>query len=625
MVSTTGLVNAALPDDLLAEVFLHVAADAAGKADLDSCALVCRRWCAVERASRRAARVPVDGPDGDVVVRCVAERFPGLTDVFLDHGLYIAAGASAAAAERSKAQGWDNERRRSDENHIQCSASSEDMQEEDDSDGVNPTSFTDAGLLHLIEGCKGLEKLTLNWFLHISEKGLVGIANRCRNLQSLALSGGSVQNHGLITLAEGCNISELKLCGVQELTDEGLVEFVKIRSKSLVSLDISFCNGCITDRSLDAIGTYCHNLEVLSVESKHVKVNNGIISVAKGCQCLKSLKMVWLGVGDEALEAIGSSCSALENLSLDNLDKCSNRSLFSIANGCKQLKSLIIKSSVKFTDRSIERVSQNCKMLQHMEINMCHIVETAALEHIGQRCINLLGLTLNCLWIENNAFLGFGRCCSLLKSVCLANCCKISDEAISHIAQGCKNMRELSIISCPQIGDEALLSVGENCKELKELTLHGLGRLNDTGLATVDQCCFLEKLDICGCKQITDYGLTTIIRECHDLVHLDISDTKKIGDTTLAKVGEGFPKLKHLMMLRCDAISDVGLADIARGCLQLEECGVFRCSQVTPAGVATLAGGSSRLQRIIVEKCKVPEEATGKCRMINDPILISYY
>uniref|UniRef100_A0A0E0IBJ9 Uncharacterized protein n=1 Tax=Oryza nivara TaxID=4536 RepID=A0A0E0IBJ9_ORYNI len=35
--------------------------------------------------------------------------------------------------------------------------------------------------------------------------------------------------------------------------------------------------------------------------------------------------MVWLGVGDEALEAIGSSCSALENLSLDNLNKCSDR------------------------------------------------------------------------------------------------------------------------------------------------------------------------------------------------------------------------------------------------------------------------------------------------------------
>ncbi|BAF23669.2 Os08g0400800 [Oryza sativa Japonica Group] len=127
------------------------------------------------------------------MVRCVADRFPGLTDVFLDHGLYIAAGASAAAAERSRAQDWDNESPKSDEQHMQCSTPSEDTQEENGSD-------------------------------------------------------------------EGCNLSELKLCGVQELTDEGLVEF-----------------------------------------------------------------MVWLGVGDEALEAIGSSCSALENLSLDNLNKCSDR------------------------------------------------------------------------------------------------------------------------------------------------------------------------------------------------------------------------------------------------------------------------------------------------------------
>lgn len=69
--------------------------------------------------------------------------------------------------------------------------------------------------------------------------------------------------------------------------------------------------------------------------------------------------------------------------------------------------------------------------------------------HVKRR--NLRGLTLNSLWIDNNAFLGFGQCCFLLKSVCLANCCKISDEAISHIAQGCKNLRELSIISCPQV------------------------------------------------------------------------------------------------------------------------------------------------------------------------------
>uniref|UniRef100_A0A0E0ELE5 Uncharacterized protein n=1 Tax=Oryza meridionalis TaxID=40149 RepID=A0A0E0ELE5_9ORYZ len=40
--------------------------------------------------------------------------------------------------------------------------------------------------------------------------------------------------------------------------------------------------------------------------------------------------MVWLGVGDEALEAIGSSCSALENLSLDNLNKCSDSLLLPV-------------------------------------------------------------------------------------------------------------------------------------------------------------------------------------------------------------------------------------------------------------------------------------------------------
>uniref|UniRef100_A0A0D3H007 Uncharacterized protein n=1 Tax=Oryza barthii TaxID=65489 RepID=A0A0D3H007_9ORYZ len=58
-----------------------------------------------------------------------------------------------------------------------------------------------------------------------------------------------------------------------------------------------------------------------STPSEDTQEENG----SDGCQYLESLKMVWLGAGDEALEAIGSSCSALENLSLDNLNKCSDR------------------------------------------------------------------------------------------------------------------------------------------------------------------------------------------------------------------------------------------------------------------------------------------------------------
>uniref|UniRef100_A0A0D9Y8I0 Uncharacterized protein n=1 Tax=Oryza glumipatula TaxID=40148 RepID=A0A0D9Y8I0_9ORYZ len=37
---------------------------------------------------------------------------------------------------------------------------------------------------YFIKGCKGLEKLTLNWFLHISEKGLGG---NCKSLPESAI------------------------------------------------------------------------------------------------------------------------------------------------------------------------------------------------------------------------------------------------------------------------------------------------------------------------------------------------------------------------------------------------------------------------------------------------------
>jgi len=97
------LINPALPDELLDDVIRRVGAGpGGGKRDLDACALVCRRWRRLERASRRTARLAASGERADEVLRLVAERFPALADVSVDERL-TAAGAGGAAPRPRRA------------------------------------------------------------------------------------------------------------------------------------------------------------------------------------------------------------------------------------------------------------------------------------------------------------------------------------------------------------------------------------------------------------------------------------------------------------------------------------------------------------------------------------------
>jgi F-box/leucine-rich repeat protein 2/20 len=88
------LINAALPDELLDDVIRRVGG---AKRDLDACALVCRRWRRLERASRRSARLAASGDRADEVLRLVAERFTALAEVSVDERLTASAGAAGAS------------------------------------------------------------------------------------------------------------------------------------------------------------------------------------------------------------------------------------------------------------------------------------------------------------------------------------------------------------------------------------------------------------------------------------------------------------------------------------------------------------------------------------------------
>jgi F-box and leucine-rich repeat protein 2/20 len=73
------LINTVLPEEVLMEILRRVET----KPDLDSCALVCRKWNRIDRSTRRTVKIAASG-SADLLLACVIERFTGLTSVFID-------------------------------------------------------------------------------------------------------------------------------------------------------------------------------------------------------------------------------------------------------------------------------------------------------------------------------------------------------------------------------------------------------------------------------------------------------------------------------------------------------------------------------------------------------------
>ena len=99
--------------------------------------------------------------------------------------------------------------------------------------------------------------------------------------------------------------------------------------------------------------------------------------------------------------------------------------------------------------------------------------------------------------------------CSKLSRLNMEGCIGVTDYGISLFGMNCmENVTSLSLADCYMLGDSSLKSLGKNCKMLRSLNLRGL-------------------------LEITDLGLTSVIKQSKQLTRLRISSCVKISNGNL--------------------------------------------------------------------------------------------
>ena len=97
----------------------------------------------------------------------------------------------------------------------------------------------------------------------------------------------------------------------------------------------------------------------------------------------------------------------------------------------------------------------------------------------------------------------------------------------------------------------------------------------------------LRKVDLAGCKWLSDLALKVVVLAAPYLQHVNVSDTKIRDFTPVARIAGGF--VQHLNLAGTD-VGDVQLQTISRFCITLRHLNLARCVEVGKA-LGALADG----------------------------------
>ncbi|CAM8980436.1 unnamed protein product [Rhodiola kirilowii] len=208
--------------------------------------------------------------------------------------------------------------------------------------------------------------------------GLLSLAEDCPNLQELELH--RCCDHTLRAIAAFENLQVLRLHGNvgRPVTDTGLTILAQ-GCKLLVKLELSGCEGSYD--GIKAIGQGCQMLEELTL-SDH-KLDDGWLAGVSYCKNLKNLTFRSCKRIDDCPdpEEYLSCCPFLERLHLQTCQLRRSESLKALLMVCDTVREIVIQDCWGLTD-DIFILIRTCRRVNFLSLEGCSLITTTALESV---------------------------------------------------------------------------------------------------------------------------------------------------------------------------------------------------------------------------------------------------
>ena len=372
----------------------------------------------------------------------------------------------------------------------------------------------------------------------ISDMGIAFVAHYCSTLTSIELNKcAMLTDVSIASIAKCCHqLTSLSLHRFDNFTDAGLIEIAK-GCPDLTSIDF-YSNNYITSTGIAAIALSCVSLESICFYDCSNIDDDAISVIAKHCPALSTVKLGCAGITTTSLIALGSvSCSQLQHLELHCQGVITDVGFLAIARGCPLLTSFIIKNE-EISDFGLKGIAKGCPSLTTVSFRSSERISDDGIFLLAELCPNITSFQ-----------------CQI---------CSITYIGITEIALKCHNLTSLNLAENMINYSNFFDTLSRNCPLLKYLVLSENRGLTDRSLSYIGYRSHygggfpaLVSIEINSCWQITDNGVTSIVKGCPNLTSMDLSDCFHISDFSLLAIIQHLPLLTGIC-LDATSVSDIG-------------------------------------------------------------------
>lgn len=354
-----------------------------------------------------------------------------------------------------------------------------------------------AGLISVIRGCKGLQKLNVGYhFLELPTSVFHNFTD-LKHLKTFRVHGAQIADSFFDIISSNCLLLvEVGLSKCEGVNDTGIVKLVS-GHPNLKILDLTCCDD-ITDMAILAIAQSCRKLSCLKLESCSLLSEKSFSYLGSSCPLLEELDLTECSVNDKGLEYL-SKCLELRCLKLGICTDISDKGLSYIASHCKNLKELDLYRCSDVGDDGLGFIGSGCKKIRKLNICYCSKITDKGMAYLSQ-LEELSDLEMRSITqVTGTGLTALASGCRKLSELDIKHCVNITDAGFWSLAYYSWNLQQINLSYCG-VSDVGLCMMMGNLTRMQDAKLVNLTNVSARGyeLALRACCARLKKVKMIG-------------------------------------------------------------------------------------------------------------------------------
>lgn len=264
-------------------------------------------------------------------------------------------------------------------------------------------------------------------------------------------------------------------------------------------------------------------------------------------------------------------------------------------------------------------VAVGCTELRELSLKWCLGLTDLGIQLLALKCRKLTSLDLSYTMTTKDSLPSIMKLPNL-QELTLVGCIGIDDGALVSLERECsKSLQVLDMSQCQNITDVGVSSILKSVPNLLELDLSYCCPVTPSMVRNFQKLPKLQALKLEGCKFVAN-GLKAIGTSCVSLRELSLSKSSGVTDTELSFVVSRLKNLLKLDITCCRSITDVSLAAITSSCTSLISLRMESCSHVSSGALQLIGKHCSHLEELDLTDSDLDDEglkALARCSELS--------